>query len=57
MWPDGTYVMQNEEEVKSARPVTLVAVALYRLPPRPTKSLEIEALTRCHIVIVNDQWF
>ena len=41
MWPDGVYVMQDDEEVKSARPVALVVGALYR----PTKSLEIEALT------------
>jgi len=25
MWPDGGYVMQRDEEVKSTRPVALVA--------------------------------
>jgi hypothetical protein len=30
MWPDEGYVMQNDEEVKSARLVTLVAGAVYR---------------------------
>jgi len=33
MWPDGGYVMQNVEEVKSTRPVMLVAGALYRPAP------------------------
>jgi hypothetical protein len=44
MWPDGAYVMQNYKKVKSA-PVALVAGVL---PPRPTKSLEIEAPTHCY---------
>ena len=42
MWPDRRYVVQRDEEVKSVRPVALVAGAL---PTRPTKLPEIEALT------------
>jgi hypothetical protein len=33
MWPDGRYVVQKDEEVKSARPVPLVVGALNRPAP------------------------
>ena len=33
MWPDAAYVVQEDEEVKSARPVTLTVGALYQPAP------------------------